>query len=67
MKRRHRPRAQLPGDPPRLTRREVVLAFGVIALSSFQRPQELSPALPEDADAVGPAFINRVYSLASQI
>jgi len=42
-------------------------AFGVIALSSFQRPQELSPALPEDADAVGPAFINRVYSLASQI
>ncbi len=42
-------------------------AFGVIALSCFQRPQELSPALPEDADAVEPAFINRVYALASQI
>jgi hypothetical protein len=42
-------------------------AFGVIALSCFQRPQELSPALPADADALQPAFINRVYALASQI
>lgn len=42
-------------------------AFGVIALSSFQRPQELSPALPEDTAAVDTAFMNRVYALASQI
>jgi hypothetical protein len=42
-------------------------AFGLIALSCFQRPRELSPALPEEADAVKPAFINRVYALASQI
>ncbi len=42
-------------------------AFGVIALSCFQRPQELSPALPEDAAAVEPAFMNRVSTLASQI
>lgn len=42
-------------------------AFGVIALSCFQRPQELSPGLPEDADAIEPSFINRAYALASQI
>ncbi len=42
-------------------------AFGVIALSCFQRPQELSPALPEDADAIEPAFMDRVHALASQI
>lgn len=42
-------------------------AFGVIALSCFQRPQEISPALPADAEAVQPAFINRVTALASQI
>lgn len=29
--------------------------------------QELSPKLPEDYAAVEPAFINRVYALASQI
>jgi len=42
-------------------------AFGVIALSCFQRPQEISPLLPEEADAVKPAFISRVTALASQI
>jgi len=42
-------------------------AFGVIALSCFQRPQELSPKLPEDLAAVEPAFINRISALASQI
>ena len=42
-------------------------AFGVIALSSFQRTHEISPALPEDAAEVEPAFLNRIYALASQI
>jgi len=42
-------------------------AFGVIALSCFQRPRELSPALPEDAHVVEPEFLNRVYALATQI
>ncbi len=42
-------------------------AFSVIALSCFQNPQELSPELPEDFAAVEPAFMNRVYALATQI
>jgi hypothetical protein len=42
-------------------------AFGVIALSSFQRPQELSPELPLDYEPVKTAFIHRVSALASQI
>ena len=42
-------------------------AFRVIALSCFQSPQELSPALPDDFAAIEPAFLNRVYALASQI
>ncbi|OGA24709.1 MAG: hypothetical protein A3I02_02040 [Betaproteobacteria bacterium RIFCSPLOWO2_02_FULL_67_26] len=41
--------------------------FSVVALSCYQTPQELSPNLPEDYAAVEPAFIDRVYALASQI
>jgi len=43
-------------------------AVRVLALNSFQRPEELSPALPEDFSTVDvQAFMNRVYALASQI
>jgi len=42
-------------------------AFGTIAMSCYQTPEELSPQLPEDYAVVEPAFINRVYALASQI
>lgn len=42
-------------------------AFSVIALSCYQTPQQLSPQLPEDFAALEPAFIERVYALASQI
>ena len=42
-------------------------AFSVVALSCYQTPQELSPKLPEDYAALEPAFIDRVYALASQI
>ncbi len=42
-------------------------AFGVIALSTFQRPQELSPELPENFEPVRTDFIHRVSALATQI
>jgi hypothetical protein len=43
-------------------------AISVVALSSYQRAEELSPALPEDFTAVDvQAFMSRVYALASQI
>jgi hypothetical protein len=43
-------------------------AFGVVALTWFQTPQELSPQLPDDFEGVDmPAFIERLQSLASQI
>jgi len=43
-------------------------AVSLIAMSCYQTPQELSPQLPEDFTAVDvPAFMNRVYALASQI
>ncbi|HKU71472.1 MAG TPA: hypothetical protein VJQ51_11595 [Burkholderiales bacterium] len=42
-------------------------AFGPIALSCYQTPQELSPELPEEKDLVTPDFMTRVYALASQI
>lgn len=42
-------------------------AFGAVALSCFQSTQELSPELPDDHVMVQPEFLNRVYSLASQI
>jgi len=61
--------AKLPG----LRRDEELLcvnwnpAFGVIALSCYQTAQELSPELPDERAEVQPAFMNRVYALASQI
>ena len=42
-------------------------AFGVIALSCFQTPQELSPQLPEESAPLQPAFMDRIQALASQI
>ncbi|MGH8640955.1 MAG: hypothetical protein ACRET6_04550 [Burkholderiales bacterium] len=43
-------------------------AFGVVALSWFQTPQELSPQLPDDFEGVDmPALIERLQALASQI
>lgn len=42
-------------------------AFGVIAMSCYQTPQELSPQLPDDHAVVQPEFMDRVYALASQI
>ena len=42
-------------------------AFGAIALSSYQRPQELSPELPEGLAPIDPAIMDRIYALASQI
>lgn len=42
-------------------------AFGVIALSCYQAPQELSPQLPEESSRLQPAFMSRVSALASQI
>jgi len=44
-------------------------AFGAIALSCYQTPQELSPQLPEESAQLHllPAFMPRVSALASQI
>ena len=42
-------------------------AISLIALSCYQRPQELSPHLPHDGAALEPDFMDRVYALASQI
>ena len=42
-------------------------AFGAVALSCYQTPQELSPQLPDDHREVTPEFLDRVYALASQI
>lgn len=43
-------------------------AVSVVAMTSYQRPQELSPNLPDDFTAVDvQAFMSRVYALASQI
>jgi hypothetical protein len=43
-------------------------AFGIVALSVFQTPQEISPQLPDDFQGIDmPAFIERLQSLASQI
>ena len=44
-------------------------AFGVIAMSCYQTPQELSPQLPEESAQLQllPAFMPRVSALASQI
>ena len=42
-------------------------AFGAIALSCYQTPQELSPKLPDEHAVLNPEFMDRVYALASQI
>jgi hypothetical protein len=43
-------------------------ASGVIAMSSIQNTNDLSPELPEDFTRVNvEAFLGRVYALASQI
>jgi len=44
-------------------------AFGAVALSCYQTPQELSPQLPEESAQLHllPAFMPRVSALASQI
>jgi hypothetical protein len=43
-------------------------AVSIVALTSYQTAQELSPNLPEDFTAVDvQAFMSRVYALASQI
>ncbi len=42
-------------------------AFGAIALSCYQTPQELSPQLPDERADMKPGFMNRVSALASQI
>ena len=43
-------------------------AFGVVALSCYKTPQELSPPLPEDFEGVDMhAFLERVHALASQV
>jgi len=42
-------------------------AFGVVALTCYQTPQELSPHLPDNLADVEPAMMDRIYALASQI
>ena len=41
-------------------------AFGAVALSCYQTPQELSPQLPE-GEPIDAAVMDRIYALASQI
>lgn len=43
-------------------------AVGLVAMSCYQTERELSPQLPEDFSNVDvPAFLDRVYALATQI
>jgi hypothetical protein len=43
-------------------------AVRLVALTCYQKPEELSPQLPEDFSTIdASAFMNRVYALASQI
>lgn len=43
-------------------------AFGVVALSCYKTPQELSPQLPDDFEGIDVAALTeRLYALASQI
>ena len=42
-------------------------AFGAVALSCYQTPQELSPQLPDENAGLPSAFMTRVSALASQI
>jgi hypothetical protein len=42
-------------------------AVSVVARSSYQTAQELSPELPADNRVIDEAFMSRVYALATQI
>lgn len=42
-------------------------AFGVVALTCYQTPRELSPHLPDNLADIEPAMLDRIYALASQI
>lgn len=42
-------------------------AFGSIAMSCYQAPQQMSPQMPDEHDELKPAFMNRISTLASQI
>ena len=42
-------------------------AFGVVALTCFQSPRDLSPHLPDNLADIEPAMLDRIYALASQI
>ena len=43
-------------------------AYAVVALSSYQTPQELSPQLPDEFENIDmTAFMGRLRALASQI
>ena len=42
-------------------------AFGSIAMSFYQTPQEMSPQMPDEMDEFSPALMDRIYALASQI
>ena len=65
-------KAQAAQQPVRRSSEELLCvnwnpAFGVIALSCYQTPQELSPQLPEESARLQAAFLSRVSALASQI
>jgi len=42
-------------------------AFGVVALTCYQTPRDLSPQLPDNLADMEPAMLDRIYALASQI
>ena len=43
-------------------------AVGLVAMACYQTERELSPQLPEDLSAIDvPAFLHRVYALATQV
>jgi hypothetical protein len=42
-------------------------AISLIAKTSYQTAQELSPQLPDDDAAIDEAFLTRVYALSGQI
>jgi len=42
-------------------------AFGVVALTCYQTPRDLSPQLPDNLADIEPAMLDRIYALATQI
>jgi hypothetical protein len=42
-------------------------AFGVVALTCYQTPRDLSPQLPDNLEDMEPAMLDRIYALATQI